>query len=130
MISLLVSAQIVEHTYHFENPVVNEIQGYNQLQFEGCMQTALEGNPSLPYKAVSLLLPNGSEAESVEVIFSDFEEIKMDRQLYPYQSARPYSQPERIFIKKYISKRKSWRVDNTLSQWSRFCFYIFHSCSI
>ena len=100
MISLLVSAQIVEHTYHFENPVVNEIQGYNQLQFEGCMQTALEGNPSLPYKAVSLLLPNGSEAESVEVILSDFEEIKMDRQLYPYQAARPYSQPERkTFVK-------------------------------
>ena len=100
MISLFVSAQIVEHTYHFENPVVNEIQGYNQLQFEGCMQTALEGNPSLPYKAVSLLLPNGSEAESVEVILSDFEEVKMDRQLYPYQTSRPYSQPERkAFVK-------------------------------
>ena len=26
MISLFVSAQIVEHTYHFENPVVNEIR--------------------------------------------------------------------------------------------------------
>ena len=64
------------------------------------MQTAVEGNPSLPYKAVSLLLPNGAEAASVEVILSDFEEITLDKQLFPYQAARPYSKPERkAFVK-------------------------------
>lgn len=108
MISLFVSAQTVEHTYHFENPVVNEIQGYNQIQFKDCIQTAAEGNPSLPYKAVSLLLPNGAEAESVEVILSDFEEITLEKQLFPYQVALPYSKPERkSFVKNddvYASK--------------------------
>ena len=100
MIALFVSAQTVEQVYHFENPVVSEIQGYNQLEFKGCMQTAVEGNPSLPYKAVSLLLPNGAEAASVEVVLSDFEEIKLDKQLFPYQAARPYSKPERkAFVK-------------------------------
>lgn len=100
MISLLVSAQTIEHTYHFENPVVNKIQDYSQLQFKGCMQTAVEGNPSLPYKSVSLMLPYGAEAESVEVILSDFEEITLDSQLFPYQASRPYSKPERkAFVK-------------------------------
>lgn len=100
MISLFVSAQVVEHTYHFENPEVTEIQSYNQVQFSNCMQTAVAGNPSLPYKSVSLLLPYGSEAESVEVILSDFEEININAQLFPYQPSRPYSKPERkVFMK-------------------------------
>ena len=72
MICLFVSAQTIEQTYHFENPIVSEIQNYNQVQFKDCMQTAVEGNPSLPYKAVSLLLPYGAEAASVEVVLSDF----------------------------------------------------------
>ena len=94
-VSLFVSAQVVEQTYFFDNPVVTEIQSYNQVQLAGCMQTAVEGNPSLPYKAVSLLLPYGSEAESVEVVLSDFEEISIEKQLFPYQASRPYSKPER-----------------------------------
>lgn len=100
MISLFVSAQTIEQIYYFENPVVSEIQDYNQIQFKDCMQTAVEGNPSLPYKSVSLLLPNGTEAESVEVVLSDFEEIILEKQLFPYQASRPYSKPERkAFVK-------------------------------
>ncbi len=100
LIALCVSAQTVERTYRFENPIVSEIQGYNQVQFKDCMQTAVEGNPSLPYKSVSLLLPNGAEAKSVEVILSDFEEITLEKQLFPYQASRPYSKPERkAFVK-------------------------------
>ena len=100
MMSLFISAQTIEQIYHFDNPIVSEIQSYNQIQFDGCMQTATEGNPSLPYKAVSLLLPYGSEAASVEVVLSDFEEITLNKQLFPYQAARPYSKPERkAFVK-------------------------------
>lgn len=100
LIALFASAQTIEQIYHFENPLLSEIQGYSQVQFKDCMQTAVEGNPSLPYKSVSLLLPNGSEAKSVEVILSDFEEIVLDKQLFPYQASRPYSKPERkAFVK-------------------------------
>ena len=95
MICLFVSAQTIEQTYHFENPIVSEIQSCNQIQFKDCMQTAVEGNPSLPYKSVSLLLPYGAEAASVEVVLSDFEEITLDKEIFPYQAARPYSKPER-----------------------------------
>lgn len=108
LMSLFAAAQSVEQTYFFEEPVVTEIQSYNQLQFEGCLQTAVAGNPSLPYKSVSLLLPYGSEAESVEVVFSDFEEITIEGQLFPYQPSRAYSNPGRkLFVKNedlYASK--------------------------
>lgn len=95
LMSLLLSAQTIEAVYHFDNPKITEIQGYKQIQFKDCMQTAVAGNPSLPYKSVSLLLPYGSEAASVEVELSDFQEITIENQLFPYQPSRPYSKPER-----------------------------------
>lgn len=108
LMSLIVSAQTIEKVYHFDNPELTEIQGYNQLQLKDCMQTAEAGNPTLPYKAVSLLLPYGSEAASVKVELSDFQDVELEALLFPYQSSRPYSKPERkVFMKNediYTSK--------------------------
>ena len=88
VMGLLTFAQTVEKTYHFDNLKVTEYRGYQQIGFEGCMQTALAGNPSLPYQSVSLLLPQGTEAESVEVELSDFQEIEGNISLFPYQPSR------------------------------------------
>ena len=88
MMSLLMTAQVVEKTYQFDNPQVTELRGYQQINFEGCMQTAVAGNPSLPYQVVSLMLPQGVEAESVTVELSDFQEIKGSLNLFPYQPSR------------------------------------------
>lgn len=100
MMGFLLSAQTIEKVYHFDNPVVTEIQGYNQVQFKDCMQTAIAGNPTLPYKSVSLLLPYGFEAVSVDVELSDFQEVNLNAQIFPYQPSRPYSKPERMaFVK-------------------------------
>lgn len=108
LMGLFVSAQTIEKTYHFDNPTINKIQDYSQIQFQGCMQTAVAGEPCLPYQSVSLLLPMGAEATSIEVELSDFEELKGELQLFPYQPARPYSKPERTkFMKNeelYASK--------------------------
>ena len=88
MMSIFTIAQTVEMTYHFDNPKFTELRGYQQIGFEGCMQTALAGNPSLPYQVVSLMLPQGTEAESVEVELSDFQEVKGNISLFPYQPSR------------------------------------------
>ena len=88
LMSLVMMAQTVEMTYRFENPQVTELRGYQQVNFEGCMQTAVAGNPSLPYQMVSLMLPQGTEAESIEVELSDFQEIEGNINLYPYQPSR------------------------------------------
>ena len=88
MMGLLMTAQTVEKTYCFDNPQVTELRGYQQISFEGCLQTAVAGNPSLPYQAVSLMLPQGTEAESVVVELSDFQEIESNLNLFPYQPSR------------------------------------------
>lgn len=86
--SLIINAQTVERIYHFDNPQVTELRGYQQVAFDGTMQTAVQGQPSLPYQAVSLLLPQGAEAASIEVELSDFQEIEGYVNLFPYQPSR------------------------------------------
>ena len=88
MMGFVMTAQTVEKTYHFDNPQVTELRGYRQINFEGCMQTAVAGNPSLPYQSVSLMLPQGTEAESITVELSDFQEIGSGINLFPYQPSR------------------------------------------
>ena len=88
IMGLVVSAQTVEKTYRFDNPQVTELRGYQQIGFEGCMQTAIAGNPSLPYQMVSLVLPQGTEAESIVVELSDFQEVEGNISLFPYQPSR------------------------------------------
>lgn len=88
IMGMVTFAQTVEKIYHFDNPKVTELRGYQQVSFDGCMQTALAGYPSLPYQSVSLMLPQGMEAESIEVELSDFQEIETGLNLFPYQPSR------------------------------------------
>ena len=94
-VSLFAKAQTVEQTYHFGQPSVSQIQGYEQIQLSGCMQSAIAGQPSLPWQSVSLMLSQGTEAASIEVELSDFQTLESSYNLFPYQSARTYSNPVR-----------------------------------
>ena len=88
MVCFLIQAQTVEMSYSFEKPNFTYLEGYEQVQLRGCMQSALAGQPSLPWQSVSLLLPQGQEAESIEVILSDFRELEGSHELFPYQPSR------------------------------------------
>ena len=88
MICAFTFAQTIEMDYHFSAPTITELEGYQQVQMRGCMQSALAGQPSLPWQNVSLLLPQGQEAESIEVELFDFQELANDIQLFPYQPSR------------------------------------------
>ena len=100
VLSVMTHAQTVEMNYTFNAPTITQIEGYEQVQLRGCMQSALAGQPSLPWQSVSLMLPEGQEAVSIEVILSDFQEMEGSHELYPYQPSRTYSNPERReFIK-------------------------------
>ena len=108
MVSLFASAQTIEKTYHLGQPSISQIQGYEQIQFEGCMQSALAGQPSLPWYSVSLMLPQGTEAIAIEVELSDFQTLEGSHNLFPYQTALTYSNPVRKQFEKdealYASK--------------------------
>ncbi|MBE6336178.1 MAG: T9SS type A sorting domain-containing protein [Lentimicrobiaceae bacterium] len=94
LLGINVSAQTIEKVYHFDNPKVKEVMGYHQIYFNECMQLGEIGNPSLPYYSVRLLLPQGSEASSVDIYFSDYVEMEGEYNLFPVQQAVPYSRPD------------------------------------
>ena len=75
LIHITFNAQVIEKIYHFAEPEIINIDNYYQIKFQGSMQYAEVGSPSLPYQPVSLLLPMGYDAESVEIQFLDFKEI-------------------------------------------------------
>ena len=88
MVCVFSHAQTVEMSYTFGKPAVANLRGYEQIELRGCMQSALAGQPSLPWQSVSLMLPQGQEAESIEVILSDFYELPGTHNLFPYQPSR------------------------------------------
>jgi hypothetical protein len=88
IVCAILHAQTIEKSYSFGNPTFSQLRGHEQIQFEGCMQSALIGQPSLPWQSVSLMLPEGQEAESIEVILSDFVTLEGEHQLFPYQPSR------------------------------------------
>ena len=108
MVGLFASAQTIKKTYYLGQPSISQIQGYEQIQFADCMQSALAGQPSLPWHSVSLMLPQGTEAVSIEVELSDFQTLEGNHNLYPYQTALTYSDPVRKRFEKdealYASK--------------------------
>ena len=108
IVSLFATAQTIEKTYELGQPSISTIQGYEQIQFANCMQSALAGQPSLPWHSVSLMLPQGTEAVAIEVELSDFQTMEGSHNLYPYQTALTYSDPVRKQFEKdealYASK--------------------------
>lgn len=100
MLFVKLNAQIVEKIYRFNEPEIVNIDGYYQIKFPGSIQHAETGCPSLPYQPVSLLLPMGFKAESVEVQYLDFKEIDDSYMLYPYQQAVPYSKANKFKFEK------------------------------
>ena len=89
--SLFTQAETIEHIYHFNQPVIIEHDGYQQIGFQGCLPYGTVGEPTLPWQSVSLMLPQGQEAVSVNVELFDFVEMEGAFNLYPVQQPRPIS---------------------------------------
>ena len=99
--TLFAQAQTIQQTYHFGQPTVSERDGYQQIGLQGCLPYGSVGEPTLPWQSVSLILPQGQEAVSINVEFADFVELEGSFNLYPYQQPRPISSEKEIpFAKK------------------------------
>ena len=94
--TMLVHAQTTKQTYHFSQPTVRERGGYQQIGFHGCLPNGIVGEPTLPWQNISLILPQGQEAVSINVDFADFVELEGIFNLYPAQKPRPISNEEQI----------------------------------
>lgn len=84
-------AQTVEHNWRFPSYTIKNVGDDHLLILNGSQQYGAPGNPLLPYIPVSLLLPPGEKATSVDIEMSGEVEIEGSYQLCPSQSAIPYS---------------------------------------
>lgn len=94
------NAQVIEKTYQFDNYKVEAMGQYERITFDDCMQSALTGQPDLPWQSVSLMLPPHTQAASIMVEFDNFVEIEGSHTLYPHQSAKAYSDMTRHAFEK------------------------------
>ena len=87
-------AQTVQKTYHFDNPTVSRVNGYDVISFDGTTSQGETGKATLPCQHVSLLLPPNTEARSITVDYSDFVEMDGTYNLLPRQKPRTLSSTE------------------------------------
>jgi len=93
-------AETIEKTYYFSSPNITELRGYQQISFGNDLLTAAVGEPAMPYSAVSLLLPPGHIATSIEFVGEDEIVLNGNFNLWPYQPSRPLSETKKaVFIK-------------------------------
>lgn len=105
--SITLPAEIIERTYHFTTPQISFTDGFQVIRFKDAMQTGLSGEPMLPYFSVSLVLPPGHIARSIEVFPG--EEVFLDGiyLIYPMQNVQPVSKGESgVFVKKVAVYQK------------------------
>ncbi len=87
--ALMLKAGIVEKTYYFSAPKIISKGEYQKISFANTMQTNFAGYPSLPYYAISLLLPPGEKAIAIKFIGENETGISGKFILYPHQPSRP-----------------------------------------
>ena len=107
LVTVIAQAQTIEHIYHYDRPEVISNEGYQQLRFEGCLPKGQVGEPTLPWQSISLMLPQGQEAVTINVEYLDVVELEGNYQLYPYQKPRPYSNDKAIPFAKNESLYRS-----------------------
>jgi len=89
---LWLKADVIEKTVYLEAPELVKTKNGDLLRFHGSFVSGLAGEPTLPWQKISLLLPPGEEAVSIEL--TTVQQQKLDQNIYlaPYQSSRPLSE--------------------------------------
>jgi hypothetical protein len=98
-LSLAVFSGNVEKTFHI-NCSIKDLGQYQTVVIDKAVQSGLPGEPSLPYLPVSLLLPPGESAESIEIVGANEVILPDTYTLLPKQDVVPLSSKKsRGFIK-------------------------------
>lgn len=87
-----INAQVIEKTYYFDNYSIVQTANHETINFNNTLLTGKPGEPVLPYHSISLLLPPGEIAESIEMIGEDEVTIPGKFTIYPQQYVRPMSE--------------------------------------
>ena len=91
-LAIQIHAETIEKTYFFNDFQVRATKGnYYMIDADGALNTAVIGQPLLPWFAANFVLPPGEEIASVEFIGNDMVTISGSYQLMPKQYAQPIS---------------------------------------
>ncbi len=91
--AFVVFAGVVEKEITFNRGDISfsKIEGYDVVKLESCGSTTIDlGSPQLPRASFSLLIPQGAEVTSVEIVSVDKEEITGEYDIYPTQHPQPF----------------------------------------
>ena len=90
----------VQKTFHISNPVTKSTGQYQTVTLDKAVLSGIPGEPTLPYVAVSLMLPPGESAESIEVIRENEVVLPGSFLLFPKQDVIPLSKkPSGTFLR-------------------------------
>ncbi|MBN2571205.1 MAG: T9SS type A sorting domain-containing protein [Ignavibacteriales bacterium] len=89
---IITNGQVIEKTYYFDNYTITKTANQEKINFNNTLLTGKLGEPVLPYHTVSLLLPPGEIAESIEIIGEDEVSIQGNFKILPQQFVRPISE--------------------------------------
>ena len=113
MLSLIIAA---EYTYEFtfDNPAFTQKNAHMIIELDKCMNQGIDGEPLLPYHAVTILLPPGESFESAELNILAKKSYPLMLPLMPKQADRPLSlgesgqfmMKESVYNKNEYSARK------------------------
>ena len=82
----------VEKIFHFNNYNLKNVGSYQTVTFNNTVLSGLAGEPSMPYQVVSLMLPPGELAVSIELTGENETIIPGYFLLFPQQPPRPVSE--------------------------------------
>lgn len=86
--------ETIEKIYRFDHYTISETRGFHKISFSNTRNMALPGDPSLPWMAVSLMLPPGSVITKTEIIREEPLRIAGKVTLWPGQPVLPVSSPD------------------------------------
>lgn len=84
----VLKAGVVEKTYRFDRCTVNTTREYSTITLPGTVLSGIPGEPTLPYQQVTLVLPPGQRAVSVEFIGKNDSVLQGSYLLFPGQDIR------------------------------------------
>lgn len=107
MAFFITDAQTIEQVYHYCSPTVQTMNGFQQINLEGCTPKGQVGEPTMPWQQVSLMLPQGMDAGDIIVEYLDFVELEGEYDIFPAQRPRTYSEDKVIPFEKNESLYRS-----------------------
>ena len=91
ILSSILSANIIQKEFTFNEPSIKKIDNYDRIAINGLSYNYEPGHPEVPILPIQIIIPAGEEAVSVEVSYKRAESVTGYYNVYPRQKPYPIS---------------------------------------